>query len=47
MRQDDAGNHGVAELSNSTFFLAQTGELCGKSSGLFVENRNSVLDPIK
>ena len=47
MRQDNAGDHRIPQLSYSSFLLSQTSELCGKSSGRLVEGRDSVVDAIK
>ena len=47
MRQDNAGDHRIPQLSYSSFLLSQTSELCGKSSGLLIESHDSMVDAIK
>jgi len=47
MRQDNAGNHGIAQVSHASFFLSHTNKLCGKSSCWFIEGRDSMVDPIQ
>jgi hypothetical protein len=47
MRQDDAGNHGVAQVSHVSSFRSRTDKLSGKSSCWFIEGRDSMVDPIK
>ena len=47
MRQDDASDHRIPQLSCSSFLLSQTSKLSSKPSGRLIESRDSVVDPVK
>jgi len=46
IRQNNAGDHRIAQLYDSAFLLSQAGDLTRQSGCLLIENCDSMVNPI-